>query len=324
MILLSVVWLGTVACDSTQAQGTVAARRTAVPPTPVPPTPVPTSPTWIEMRNVNLRINDRGVLHVRRLRGEVILRTPGTPAVLDDPASFSIRLTSASVALTGPDLSTLLNDVVFAYRGAPLKNLRVRTEGTQIVQTGVMHKGVDIPFTIKASLSLAPDGRIRMHPTSMRILGINGEKLLHALGLHLNRMLDLRGSRGASVEGDDIYLDPEKAIPPPMVRGRLASIRVVGDEVVQDFVRTADDTVFGRFVRPDTTFGNFVYFRGGQLRFGKLLMTDTDLQIVDGNVRDPFDLYLSKYTVQLVAGTSRTLANQGLRVVMPDYATVRR
>jgi len=80
--------------------------------------------------------------------------------------------------------------------------------------------------------------------------------------------------------------------------------------------------VFGKTVRPDTTHPNYVYFRGGELRFGKLLMSNTDLQIVDADPRTPFDLNLPRYKDQLVAGRSRTLANQGLVVVMPDfYAT---
>jgi len=275
------------------------------------------------MRRVDLRFSDHGVMHVRELHGEVLSRTPGTAAILDDPTSFSIRITSATVALTGDDLSTLLNEVVFAYDGSPLKRLKVKTKGNQIVQSGVMHKGVDIPFTMTASLSLAPDGRIRIHATDMRIFGVDGQKLLHALGLHLSKLLDLSGSRGAAVVGDDIYLDVSRAVPPPSIVGRLASVRVEGNEIVQEFVRTPDDSMFGSFVRPDTSARNFVYFRGGGLRFGKLLMSDTDLQINDADSRDPFDMYLVRYAKQLVAGTSRTLPNQGLQVVMPDYTKIR-
>jgi hypothetical protein len=72
-------------------------------------------------------------------------------------------------------------------------------------------------------------------------------------------------------------------------------------------------------VQPDSTIANFVYFRGAQLRFGKLLMSDTDLQIVDADPSDAFDLNLEEYARQLIAGTSRTLPNLGLRVEFPDY-----
>jgi len=190
------------------------------------------------------------------------------------------------------------------------------------VLRGVMHKGVDIPFEITSTVALQPDGRVRLHPTKSRILGVNGLKLLGALHTHLDELLDLRGARGASVKGNDFYLEPTKILPPPAIDGRLASIRVDGPDLVQSFVALADDSVFRRYARPDSEAVNEVYFRGGQLRFGKLLMSDTDLQIVDADPRDPLDLNLERYVRQLVAGTSRTLASGGLRVVMPDYRAV--
>ncbi|NUO65576.1 MAG: hypothetical protein HOQ12_16360 [Gemmatimonadaceae bacterium] len=277
---------------------------------------------WLDMRNVDLHIDATHALRIRRLRGEAVPSHSDAPAVLDDESSFTVRVTSGTVALSGDALSALLNEHVFGYKGSPLRNLRVRTSGTQLVQRGIMHKGVDIPFEMTASVSLEPDGRVRLHPTKTRILGVDGEKLLHALGLHLDRLLDLSGARGASVKGDDLFLEPTKILPPPAITGRLASIRVEGDELVQEFERLPDDSVFDGYARPDSAARNYIFFRGSQLRFGKLLMTDTDLQIVDADERDPFDLYLKEYNKQLTAGTSRTLPNLGLRVLMPDYRAV--
>ena len=276
--------------------------------------------TWIEMRNVFLHIDERGLIRIERLRGQVLTGECRCPAVLDDARSFTIRVTNGVVRLRGDDLASLLNNVVFAYRGAPLKKLRARFDGTAVVLSGTLHKGVDLPFSIWATPKLEPDGRVRMHPTRTRILGINGAALMKALGLHLDDMLDLEGARGATVDRDDILLDPLKILPPPAIEGRLAWIGVEGDELVQRFVHTALDTVFERYIRPDSSAPNFVYFRGGHLRFGKLEMSDTDLQIVDADQSDPFDLYLAKYNRQLVAGHSRNLENYALRVEMPDYA----
>ena len=152
------------------------------------------------------------------------------------------------------------------------------------------------------------------------ILGINGAALMKALGLQLDDLIDLAKSRGAVVDGNDILLEPTKILPPPMIEARLESIGVVNDELVQTFVTTPLDSIFERYIRPDSTHPNYVYFRGGRLRFGKLEMIDTDLHIVDADPLDPFDLYLAKYNRQLVAGVSRNLETYGLRVVMPDFA----
>jgi hypothetical protein len=284
-------------------------------------TPLPTAfadSTWIEMRNVLLHIDDRGVIRIERLRGQVVTDR-GEPAVLDDAKSFTIRVTRGTTRLTGDDLASLLNSVVFAYDGAPLKKMRARMEGNAVVLSGTLRKGVSLPFSITATPTLEPDGRVRMHPTRTRILGINGAALMKALGLKLDNLIDLKKARGAVVEGNDILLDPTQILPPPAIEGRLESIGVVGDELVQTFVTTPLDSIFERYVQPDSLQPNFVYFRGGRLRFGKLEMIDTDLQIIDADQHDPFDLYLAKYNRQLVAGTSRNLENYGLRVVMPDF-----
>lgn len=277
---------------------------------------------WIQMRNVDLHIDETHALGIVELRGEVMRTRPEVPAALDDTKSFTVRVTDGTVKLSGDALAALLNEFVFAYRGAPLRSLRARMSGSEVVLSGIMRKGVDLPFEITSALALEPDGRVRLHPTKTRILGIDGAKLMHALGLHLDKLLDLRGAKGIAVAGNDLLLEPTRILPPPAIDGRLTSIRVEGAEIVQTFSRLPDDSVFARYARPDTAATNFIYFRGGQLRFGKLLMSDTDLDIIDADEHDPFDLDLDQYARQLVAGTSRTMPDKGLRVIMPDYRRV--
>jgi len=115
----------------------------------------------------------------------------------------------------------------------------VGTSSVSFAQGGATRQGVisgrvtepirlDLKFEIKAALSLTDSGWIRLHPTKVRVLGVNGESLLHALGLRLDNMLDLSKSPAARVKGDDIYLDPTKILPPPAISGRLTSVRVEG------------------------------------------------------------------------------------------------
>lgn len=281
------------------------------------------SPTgWIEMRNVDLHIDARNVMRVQSLRGEVVPTTAGTVAWLDEPTSFKIRATSGRVALDGAGITALLNEIAFNYPDAPIKHLQVRIEDGKVVQKGTLHKGVDINFEMWAIPVLQPDGRLKLHPDKLRILGVDGLALMHALGLHLDKMMDLSKAHGASVKDDDIFLDPLAIIPPPLVDGKLSGVHIEGSLLVQDFARTADDTVFGKLVKPDSDARNFIYFRGGELKFGKLTMTDTDLLIRDDDEHDPLDLYFAEYNKQLAAGHTKNLANLGLRTWMVDYAKV--
>jgi hypothetical protein len=70
-------------------------------------------------------------------------------------------------------LSTLLNKYVFAYKGSVLKNIQVSISGKQIKQEGSMR---GIPFTILSDISVTTEGEIRLHPTSIKALGI---KIIH-------------------------------------------------------------------------------------------------------------------------------------------------
>jgi len=88
--------------------------------------------TQVSMRNINFYLMPNGALRIRRLRG-TMRSLKGGPVVFDDKNSFIIHLTYA-------EIGDLMNNYIFAYPGAPLKKLRVRTSGSQIVQTGVMHK----------------------------------------------------------------------------------------------------------------------------------------------------------------------------------------
>jgi hypothetical protein len=248
--------------------------------------------------------------------------SPGKVATLDDAQSFRIRVTAATVALTGTDLGALLNTVVFAYPDAPLRQLQVRTQGTQLVQTGIMHKGVDLRFRLVGTPTLTSGGAVRIHPSEVRVLGMNGEKVLHLLGLHLADLLDLKGAHGVSVSGDDLILDATAILPPPAIEGRLAAIRTEGNALVQEFVPSPDDSVFGDLPGSDSTAPGFIHFRGSELRFGRLLMSNTDLRIVGAQRGAPFDLSLPHYARQLTAGESHTLANGALVVYMPNFSSL--
>ena len=64
---------------------------------------------------------------------------------------------------------------------------------------------------------------------------------------------------------------------------------------------------------------SFLSFRGGTLRFGRLTMSDTDLEIV-GEVADrAIELSVPHQKNQLVAGYATTRPNGGLVVHVPDY-----
>jgi len=59
-----------------------------------------------------------------------------------------------------------------------------------------------------------------------------------------------------------------------------------------------------------------MFFKGGTLHFGKLLMLDAEMQVVDLRPSGFFNFDLARYKDQLVAGYERTLPDLGLEVFM--------
>lgn len=284
-----------------------------------PPGLTSTEPTTITISNVDFHTGDGVVLRIRRLTGEMRALKNGI-VDFDDITSYVIDVRGAEVAMTGADLTNLMNNHVFAYRGSPLSHLRIEIANNALRQTGTLHKGVDIPFDMTANVGMTPDGRIVLHATRVRILGVNGLALMKALGLSLEKMMDLSKAHGVTVKGNDLYLDALALLPPPSVRGRLAAVRLEGNRLVQTIGSVADSSPPRQSIDP--TVSNYMLYRGGTLHFGKLFMTNAEMLVRGVDQRDPFDFDNAHYQRQLIAGHSKTLPDLGLEVWMPDAKTL--
>ena len=283
------------------------------------PRPAADSTTIVQMQNVDFYVDPRIPLRIRTLNGKMRSRTGGT-IMFDDKTSFIISVDAAEVGLTGADLSLLLNKYVFGFKGSPLTNLRVTTSGNEIIQKGTLHKIASMPFEIRAALSVTPDGRIRIHPVRTEILGLHVDKLMKGLGLSLEKIVNLSKAKGATVKGDDIFLSPNSILPPPEIEGKVTAVRIDKDQIVMTYGSSAS---LVRIPVPDPAANNYMYYRGGTLQFGKLMMLDADMFITDLDPADAFRFNLDRYQPQLVAGYSRTLKSGGLEVWMRDIDKLR-
>jgi hypothetical protein len=265
----------------------------------------------IDMRSVRLHVSDDAVLEVAWLHGHLRPTKAGGIPVFDDPGSYSMEIEDGEIAIGAESLSALVNHA-FDYRGSALSHLRVSFENGRIVQRGTLRKGISMPFTVIASVDVTPDGLMKIHPEKVKAAGVPSTKLLALFGIELDDIIKGRPERGVTLRDNDMYLTPSKMLPPPETRGRLAKAFVRGDRLVQVFGHGAASA-------PRNVRGNYIWFRGGTMRFGKLTMSDADLQLIDMDPRDPFDFFPARYNRQLVAGYSKNTPDHGLRTHMPDY-----
>jgi hypothetical protein len=150
----------------------------------------------------------------------------------------------------------------------------------------------------------------------MKAAGVIPKRLLDFFGLTLARMITLKPGSPITFEGNDLLLDPVRLLPPPRIRGRLTNVTIEKGRLVQYF-GNVDPGRHGVAPPPDRRASNYMYFRGGTLRFGKLTMDDTDLLLVGADPKGPLDFSPQNYNDQLVAGYSKNTPTHGLIVYVP-------
>jgi hypothetical protein len=183
----------------------------------------------------------------------------------------------------------------------------------------VIDKAVNVPFSSKSTVSVTAEGRVRISTQSMKGFGIPLKPVLSLFHIGMDDLVKVKPGHGIAVVGNDILIDPGVLLPSPAIRGHLAAVRVEPGALVQIYGAADAPSPAPRQLAP-----NHIYWRGGELAFGKLTMSDTDLELVDLDPQDPFDFSVDRWDAQLVAGYSKTLPDKGLRAFVPDYDDLRR
>jgi hypothetical protein len=285
-----------------------------------PPSPRPgRQPVEVEMSNVDLHVTAEVTLRVHHLRGRFEPTGRADMPYLEDKLSYVVAIDSGEIALDMTSLNALMTKTLGQGR-SNVEKLRISTDDKSgLRQQGVLKKGIKVPFDVKGAVEATPDGRIRMHAAAVRGFGVPVNPLMKLLGLEMDDLLKVQPGHGVTVDNNDLILDPQQLVPPPLIRGKVTSVRVADGAIVQ---------IFGSGERqrlsPPAVSRNYIYWRGGKLQFGKLTMTDTDLELVDEDPGDPFDFSIDQWNDQLVAGYSKNTPNRGLKAHMPDHNDLNR
>jgi hypothetical protein len=271
-------------------------------------------PVEVEMRNVDLHLTPDIAVHIRHLRGRFVTVGSRQEPSLDDPRSYSITVDTGEVAVDVVSVNALMTRAL-GQSGSNVRKVHISIdENGPLRQKGVVKKGISIPFDMKASVGATPDGRIRIRSESVKGFGLPVNPLLKAFGVEMDDLLRVEPGRGVSVERNDLLLEPSRLLPPPAMQGKITAVRIESNMLVQSFGSGERQPM-----SPRATAKNYIYWRGGRLAFGKLTMTETDLELVDDDPKDPFDFSVDRWNEQLVAGYSKITPGRGLKAHMPDY-----
>lgn len=284
---------------------------------PPAPSTAPSTDVQTTMKNVHYHLTDKIIVHITLLNGKLTPK-PDQIVVFDDKQSFSIDVDFARVSITTASLTSDLNDYVFAKADAPLKKLTATIQGDQLTIKGLLVSKGGIPFSSTGTLSVTPEGMIRVHTTKVAALHLPVKGLMDVLGLDTANLVSTKKVPGVFVDKDDLILDPQYILPPPQIRGRLTAIKIENGEIALIF---GDPKGKGNEPALTNTCAarNYLQFQGGTVRFGNLTMNPADLVLVDMQPADPFDFAIDHYKEQLVAGYSKMTLAGGLCVHVPDY-----
>jgi len=245
--------------------------------------------------------------------GALVPTKAGQIPVFDDKNSFTLHISAAEIPMDTQSLANVLNANVFSGKDAPLKDLAISVDKGRLKIKGKLHKEGDISFETLGTLSATAPGQIRLHAEKIKAMHLPVKGLMDVFGLDIADLIKAGKVRGVRAEKDDLILDPEQILPSPHISGRVTAIRLEGNNIVQVFGQPQQQKWMQVQAR------NYMAYRGNRLQFGKLVMNDTDMVLIDPDPGDPFDFYLDHYKEQLVAGYTQITPAFGLRVFMVDF-----
>jgi hypothetical protein len=270
------------------------------------------------MRNLDLVIAAGVRLRVRYLDGRSVSLRPDALVVLDDKNSFLIEVDAAETFVDYESLSRLMNEYVFAFEGAPIRDLEITQEEDEDQQdlvelNGHLTTALGTPFEIEGRPEVTPSGELRIRTTDVQAFDIEVEGLLHLLGVEAEDMIPSLEERGVRIEGDDVVLLLDRLMPPPRMSGRASQVQVLTTGLLIRFGDRGSMRESG---------GNYLYYRGGTIRIGKMTMHDADLRILDQTPDDPFSFSVDQLNDQLQAGYAKLQPGGGLIMHVPDLGTI--
>ena len=274
------------------------------------------------MKNVEYHLTDRVVVHIGDLNGKLVTK-PGETVVFDDKNSFAIEADFADIRIGMTALTNDLNDYIFARADAPLKNLvaSVKTDkhGDELMIKGLLVSKGGVPFETAGTLSVTPEGWIRVSTHSVKALKLPIHGLMEMLGLDTANLVNTNKVEGVKIDKDDLLIDPQHILPPPEFKGKLTGVKIDNGEIALTF----GDKKAGKPMSSLCGGRNYISFQGGTVKFGSLTMSNALLELVDADPQDSYDFALAHYVDQLSAGYVKSLKSGALCAHTPDLNKIK-
>lgn len=281
--------------------------------------------SYLSADNVNFRFKENIILLLKNVNAELIPVYPLKVINLDDVNAFQINVSKADVFIASSTLKVIMKDNIFNYPDSPLKIKELdfpEPNSNKIRLSGSLNFVIWLEFELLGSISL-DEKKEKIVITAEQITALGNsyaKSLLGAVGLNLEKLLPVPDGRGIKIKSNQIFVEPFSIFPPPKLSGTLQSLSIENGKLHLSLDNGKSVLVP---TMPYPASKNFLYFFTGDLKFAKLFMVESSLQIYDKDESDPFDFFMEKYLLVLAkAGIVTVAEDRALKVVMPDYDDV--
>lgn len=250
------------------------------------------------IKNTNFRVVDNIGFYIPDL---VVRATPNDssqPLIFDDPTSFSLTPLKGSVVLDSGKLEALLNKQVFAFKGATLRNIKVKTATKVLTLSGQMiRKGLWVPFVLRGDIKLSEGHILKYTPWQVITDGEDATKVLKAANVNIDELLTV-DAVGATLVDSTVVLDTLKLFPPPVLNLNIATATMEDRGLVLTFANSGAETDSATL----TDSSSYILIKGGDVKFMKAVPTDAKVQVMSASTGADLDFCLYDYRDQLSAG----------------------
>jgi hypothetical protein len=281
--------------------------------------------SYLSADNVSFRFKENIILLLKNVNAEILPVQPLKVINLDDVNAFLINVSKADVFIASSTLKVIMKDNIFNYPGSPLKIKELEfpnPNSNEIKLSGSLNFVIWLEFELLGKISL-DEKKERIVITAEQITALGNpyaKSLLSAVGLNLEKLLPVPEGRGIRIKANQIFVEPFSIFPPPRLSGTLQDLTIENGKLHLNLDNGKSVLVP---TMPYPASKNFLYFFTGDLKFAKLFMVESSLQIYDKDESDPFDFFMDKYLLVLAkAGVVTLSEDRSVKVVMPDYDDV--
>ncbi|PCI67760.1 MAG: hypothetical protein COB26_09185 [Piscirickettsiaceae bacterium] len=250
------------------------------------------------IKNTNFRVVDNIGFYIPDLIVRATPNDSSQPLVFDDPTSFSLTPLKGSVVIDSAKLEALLNKKVFAFKGATLRNIKVKTATNVLTLSGQMiRKGLWVPFVLKGDIKLQDGHILNYTPWQVITDGQDATMVLKAANVEIDELLTV-DAPGAKLIGSTIVLDTLKLFPPPVLNLKISKAAMEDRGLVLSFDNLGAETDSATL----TDSNSYILIKGGDVKFMKAVPTNARVQVMSTSSEADLDFCLYDYRDQLSAG----------------------